>query len=517
MPTQSRTYNSLRNSAAATVIFLINFCLQFISRKIFLDYLGTEILGLNTTATNLLQFLNLAELGISSAVGFTLYKPIHDDDRRTINEIVTLQRHLYRRIALLVLGGATVLMAFFPVIFAKMQLPLWYAYGSFGVLLFSALLGYFVNYKQIVLTAAQLDYKVQLFYKSVLMVKLLTQILAVRFLADGYVWWLALEVLFAVLASWSLHRATMKACPYLEVVDKSFKQLCACYSVFTTKIKQMFFHRVGGFALQQCSPLVIYAYSSLTLVALYGNYYMVIIGILSLMNATFNSMGASIGNLVAEGNKQRIVDVFWELFSARFWIVTTLCFCAYSLIPAFIRLWIGEQYLLPTSTLSLLIAMLYIQLFRTNVGNFLDAYALTRDIWSPIIEASLNIGGSILLGYYWGLNGILLAVVASLSIMIEGWKPIFLFREGLRLPFILYIRQYATHLPVGILCFAVSLPIVGRLPLTQAAADSWMNFLLAGIVHLLLFASISMALMAMLFKSYRRFLQRLKRILGNVL
>ena len=85
MPVKSRTYNSLRNSAAATVIFLINFCLQFISRKIFLDYLGTEILGLNTTATNLLQFLNLAELGISSAVGFTLYKPIHDDDYLTIN------------------------------------------------------------------------------------------------------------------------------------------------------------------------------------------------------------------------------------------------------------------------------------------------------------------------------------------------------------------------------------------------------------------------------------------------
>lgn len=517
MPAKSRTYNSLRNSAAATVIFLINFFLQFISRKIFLDYLGTEILGLNTTATNLLQFLNLAELGISNAVGFTLYKPIHDNDRRTINEIVTLQRHLYRRIAMLVISGAVVLMAFFPLIFEKMQLPLWYAYGSFGVLLFSALLGYFVNYKQIVLTAAQLDYKVQLFYKSVLMAKLFAQILAVRFLANGYVWWLVLEALFAVLASWSLHRATVKACPYLEVVDKSFRQLCECYSVFTTKIKQMFFHKVGGFALQQCSPLVIYAYSSLTLVALYGNYYMVIIGILSLMNATFNSMGASIGNLVAEGNKQRIVDVFWELFSARFWIVTTLCFCAWSLIPAFIRLWIGDQYLLPTSTLSLLIVILYIQLFRTNVSSFLDAHALTRDIWSPLIEATINIGGSILLGYYWGLNGILIAVVASLLIMIEGWKPIFLFREGLRIPFSHYIKQYATHLPVGAFCFLLSRFIVNRLPLTHAAADSWMNFLLSGIVDLLLFASMSMVSMAILFKPYRRFLERLKRILSNVI
>ena len=98
-------------------MFLINFALQFYSRKVFLNYLGTEILGLNTTATNLLQFLNLAELGISSAVGFTLFKPIHDQNYQTINELVTLQKHLYRRIAYIVIIGAGVLMAWFPWIY----------------------------------------------------------------------------------------------------------------------------------------------------------------------------------------------------------------------------------------------------------------------------------------------------------------------------------------------------------------------------------------------------------------
>lgn len=67
----------------------------------------------------------------------------------------------------------------------------------------------------------------------------------------------------------------------------------------------MFFHKIGGFALQQCSPIIIYAYASLTLVALYGNYYMIILGIISLMAAAFNSMGAGVGNLVAEGDKEK--------------------------------------------------------------------------------------------------------------------------------------------------------------------------------------------------------------------
>ena len=98
----------------ALVFYFINLILQFFSRKIFLDYLGAEVLGLNTTATNLLQFLNLAELGIGSAIACTLYKPLLEKDTVAINEIVSLQGWLYRRIAWIVIAGSVVLMAFFP-------------------------------------------------------------------------------------------------------------------------------------------------------------------------------------------------------------------------------------------------------------------------------------------------------------------------------------------------------------------------------------------------------------------
>ena len=94
------------------------------------------------------------------------------------------------------------LMAFFPWIFAKMPLPLWYAYASFGVLLVSALLSYFVNYKQIVLSADQKEYKIQYSYKASMLVKTaLPDIGDSVFDRDGYVWWLVLEVVFAIVAS----------------------------------------------------------------------------------------------------------------------------------------------------------------------------------------------------------------------------------------------------------------------------------------------------------------------------
>ena len=138
MRQESRTVKSVLNIKVALLFYILNLILQFFSRKVFLDYLGSEVLGLNTTAQNLLGFLNLAELGIGAAVAYNLYKPLYNKDIKTINAIVTIQGWLYRRIAFIVILGACVIMCFFPFIFAKANVPLWYAYGSFIVFLFSS-------------------------------------------------------------------------------------------------------------------------------------------------------------------------------------------------------------------------------------------------------------------------------------------------------------------------------------------------------------------------------------------
>lgn len=163
---QSRTKNSIKNGSYAIGFYLVTFILKFFSRKIFLDYLGAEVLGLNTTVTNLLQFLNIAELGISAGISYTLYKPLNEGNYDSINEIITLQGKLYKRVASLIIMGSIILMFFFPIIFKKITLPLWYAYASFGVVLFSALLGYYFNYKQIILSASQQGYKITLSYQG---------------------------------------------------------------------------------------------------------------------------------------------------------------------------------------------------------------------------------------------------------------------------------------------------------------------------------------------------------------
>ncbi|WP_300854950.1 sugar transporter [uncultured Alistipes sp.] len=445
MASVSRIRQSFKNSTVALTLFAVNLILQFYSRKIFLDYLGTEILGLNTTVSNLLQFLNLAELGISSAVGFTLYKPLACDDYDTVCEVVSLQRYLYRRIAFFIVGCSAVLMCFFPWIFAKIALPLWYAYAAFTVFLISALLGYFFNYKQIVLTANQQEYKIQYSYKSIMILKVLVQIYVLRNFEGGYLCWLACEVLFAVLGAVSLSRTTAKAAPYLRKSTKGFSELKRQYADFTIKIKQLFFHKISGFVLTQTSPLIIYAYISLTEVALYDNYMIMILGVMSLTNAIFNGLDASIGNLVSTEKIERVISIFEELFSLRFFYASVLCFAIYLYASDFVSLWIGPEYLVSDSTLLIIVAILFFNIIRTSAGAFLYAYQLVYDIWAPIAEAAINLGLSLLLGYYYGLNGILAGVLISIVLIPVLWKAYFAFKKGFCRSFCIYIRTLVKH------------------------------------------------------------------------
>lgn len=502
----SRTAKSIKNSSVALVFYCIDLLLQFYSRKIFLDYLGTEVLGLNTTATNLLSFLNLAELGIGTAVGFSLYKPFYDNDTQTISEIVSLQGKLYRRIAYVVIAAATILMCFFPIIFSKMELPLWYAYASFGVLLFSSLLSYFVNYKQILLSANQKEYKIQYSYKASILAKVLVQILAIRYFNHAYIWWLILEITFAIIASAVLNRTIRKTYPLIKTSPLSFKELNAKYPTIQTKIKQVFVHKIAGFAMNQISPLLIYTFTSLTIVALYGNYMLIVYGLARLSIALFNGVIAGIGNLVVEKDKHKIMSVFEEYFSIRFILETTMCFGLVTLAQPFVQLWLGEEYLLSTTTLYLIVGIMYLYISPGTVGTYLNAFGFYSDIWSPIIEIVSTICLSLVCGFYYGLNGVLCGLLISRICIYLFWKPFFLFKIKLKYGLWAYIRSYTIHLIWGCLCAIFTYFMMKYISFDQK--NGFGIFLLYAIANILLYAILLISALYLCNCGIRLFLKR---------
>lgn len=460
MPTSERTRKSIINGRVALGYTVMTYVLNFISRTIFLIGLGSALLGLNSTLFNILQFLNIAEVGIGVAISTTLYKPFLHKDYEAINDIVSIQSWLYKRIGLWILIGGGLIMCFFPKIFHNSGIEMSYIYAAFTILIFNASLWYFFNYKQVVLSASQDEFRIKYSYQSAMVLKVVFQMIAVYYFNHKYEWWLALELVFAIVASLMLHLMIKKNAPYLKVDSHKIAILKQKYPDILKKIKQLFFHKIGGFASQQATPLILYAYTSLSMVTMYFNYQMLVLAGVTLITTVFSSMGASVGNLVAQGARGKIVKVFYELYSIQFFICTVICVCGYYISGPFIDIWIGKEYILPNDIVCLMMLLMFLNSIRTVIDAFINAYGMFGDIWSPMVEATINIGLAIILGYYYGLFGILLGIIISLVLMTAIWKPLFLFWKGFRKNFWGFIRMQLINFGCAIGALVVTLQIV---------------------------------------------------------
>lgn len=510
----SRTQKSIINISVTLGMYFINLVLQFFSRKIFLDYLGEELVGLNTTAMSLLQFLNMAELGIGSAIGATLYKPLLERQHVTISEIVTLHGMLYRRIAWLIVGASAVVMCAFPWIFDDMTLPMWYAYASYGVLLYSSLLMYFANYHTVLLSADQQEYKIMCTYRLSVILKVVAQTLCIWFLPYGYLWWLVCEVVFSTLGAVALRIVVRRTYPFLVRSARTFRELSRTYPQVITKIKQLFFHKIAGVAATQLSPIIVNAFTTLSMVALYGNYLMVFSGFVQLMLSMFMGVNSGIGNLIAEGNREAVLRFFKEFFSLRFMLNATLCFLFLTEGQNFIVVWLGSQYLLPWTSLLIIAMTLFVTVLRQTLDNYIYAFGMFRDIWAPITELILNIGLSVGFGALWGLNGILLGVFISIALIGGVWKPYFLFSQGLGASLGIYWSLFGRCMLSAVVAGAVAFGIGAA-----AAIDGTTiaGFITSTAVNGLSFLAVLVAMMLLTRTGIGAFIDRLSNIAHKIL
>ena len=453
MPEASRLKKSLLNARVNLIFYFLNLALSFFSRKIFLDALGADFMGLIGTMNNLLGFLNLAELGISTAIGYVLYKPLFEHNEPKINEIISVFGFLYRRIGFIILSVGCVLACFLPLIFPNNVFELGVVYFAFFSYLTTSLIGYFANYKQTLLGADQRNYVVTAYYQSAIIIKTLLQMTLVYYTGNYYLW-ISMELLLGITYSVILNWKVNQVYPWLRSEIKQGKLLFKKYPEVIKYTKQLFVHRIGGFVQFQTTPFLVYAFVSLKTVAYYGNYTLIIDKISIFISNLLGSTNAGVGNLIAEGNTKRILQVFWELMGIRFLIAGTISFALLQLTDAFISLWLGDEYIISRHILYLIILNSFIGYTRGATDQFIYGYGLFQDTWAPVAEVSINLIVAIVGGYFWGLPGILMGNITSLLLIIVLWKPYFLYSKGFKMPIVYYWIGYIKHLII------ISLPAI---------------------------------------------------------
>ncbi|WP_289740818.1 lipopolysaccharide biosynthesis protein [Muribaculum intestinale] len=507
---QSRTSKMLKNVKVNMVFYVVILIMSFFSRKIFLDCLGVDFIGLSGTLSNLFGFLNLAELGIGSAIAFLLYKPLFDGNQGEISDIISVMGYLYRCIGLFILFCALILSLFLPIIFpsSKTGFDYFLVYFAFYSTLISILIGYFINYKQNLLGADQKNYVITICFQGITVIKILIQMLIAWQTKSCYLW-LIIELVFGVVYSIILNQVIRKSYPWLETSAKRGKTLFKEYPQVIKKTKQCFIHKLGGFVQYQTAPFLIYEFSSLTSVALYGNYSLIVLRITSLFTNMFAGTNASVGNLIAEGDKTLIINTYWEFMALRTFIASIVCVSTYVLISPFITLWLGSEYLLSQTVVILVLVNAYIRIVRTTNDDFACGFGMFWDVWSPIAEIVINLAVAIVCGYLWGLPGVLLGGVCSLLIVICAWKPYFLFHWGFKKSFLSFLSgMFLNHVAIAIsILMLISVKsVIGLDP-----QSSWTNWLLYSAIVVLSYVPVLFVLFLLFSRGMRLFVRRLYR------
>lgn len=507
--TESRTQKSLKNAQVNLIFYFITLALSFFSRKIFLDCLGAEFIGLTGTLQNLLGFLNLADLGIGASIGYVLYKPIYDKDEKKINEIISVFGFLYRRIGLIILSAGIILSFFLPLIFKDINISLGVVYSVYYGFLTSSLIGYFINYKQTLLGADQKNYVVVGYFQTATLIKTLIQ-MAVAYYSTNYYIWIGIELAFAVLFSIILNIKIRQTYPWLEASISNGKLLYKDYDIILKKAKQMFIHVLSGMGRTQILPFLIYAYESLTVVAFYGNYTIITSKLSQLVENFLNSTGAGVGNLIAEGNKQKIMDVYWELFTIRIITGATSAFMILTLVNPFIKLWLGEEYILPIIVPVLMVVNLFMNQTRGAHEQFLYGYGLFQDTWAPLITLTLTVSIGLLGGYLWGLPGVLLGDSLSALFLFVIWKPSFLFKCGFKLPLRVFWLNYFHKIISVIICMFVSWWLLSFINLN---IDNFYYWIIYAIISFIIFEALLISVFYIQFNEMRLIITRFKNII----
>ena len=490
------------------VTYLVAIVISFFTRKVFLDTLGAEFMGLTTTVNAMLGFLNLAELGVGASIAYFLYKPIYDDDHDKINETISIMGYLYRLIGSFILAAGVVGSLFLPLVFKATSFTWSIIYLVFYGQLFCSMLGYFVNYKANTIFAAdQRQYLVNGYFQLTQFASMILQA-GLAYYTRSFALYIAVMVAFAIVNSVILNRKFRQVYPWVEASTARGKEALGHRPEIMRYVRRVFIHQIGRYVNSSAMPIIVYGYASLTMVTLYSNYTLINTKVSNLIYSALSGTEASVGNLIAEGDRRKIFDCYNELFSIKFFVVAFLSISIVHLNSDFIAVWLGREYVLPALLVGLICADFFLNLLRNTTDQFINGYGLKADIWVPICRV-LSLAVIVLAGRRWGLAGILAVPVAVQLTLTHIWKPYYLFRSGLQLPFIRYWRLMLVNALPFAVSYVLSVLVSRQMVADEGLATSWMSFLVKAMSFCIPLLAIALPLAWAMSDGFRMFGHRM--------
>ncbi len=460
---KSRTENSFRNFIYGMSSKIIYIIVGFIARTIFIYLLNKEYLGINSLFTNILTLLSITELDIGTAIIFSMYKPIAENDKEKIKLLMNVYKKIYCIIGIIVFLLGIILIPFLKYIVGstyniKENLILIYF-----LFLINATISYFFSYKRSLISANQQEY---INIKTHVYVNVTMNILQIieLYIFKNYIIYLVIQIIMTIIENLVIAYKTNKLYPFIkEKCTINFKEN-EKKEIFKNS-KSMVLYKIGFLLVDNTDNIIISSMLGIVLVGLYSNYFTLITAIATVLRTGISGITSSVGNLNAIETNSKKKEILEDLVLLCNWLYGICGIVFLCVVNDFVPIWIGKEYVLDLFTVFSIVFCFYINGIQIP-GYFyrITTNVITKKNIVPIIAILINIILSVILGNFWGLSGILLATgIARLSTTV--WNDLYnVYKQEFNTPvkniFFKIIQNFLTVVLIGVLCVFISNYIV---------------------------------------------------------
>lgn len=405
MRTKKAILNFIFDAMPQLLISLIG----FIRIKVILDVLGNDTLGIYQLFAQLLAYVSLAELGITTALAFSLYGPIFKNDHKRINALLSGSRKVFNYIFLIMLGIGIILTLNINIFIKDTVLDYNFIHVCFLLMLIGSILSYLIVPYTTLFDSEQNKYKYLRYTQCLSLIRAILEVIVI-IVFKNLLMILIMTILFVALQNIVVIYLCKKEHPWLSLNEEKD------YG-FVKKTKELIPHKVGVLVANNIDVVIISAVLGLKEVVSYTSYMYIVNTLITTFSKINPSTQSGIGNLIIENDgkkNNKLYDTFIEYNAFVFFLATLICVPLFCVMTQFISLMYGSGYTLNTITLFLFVFIVFYSIIRNNLHIYTNAAGLFKETQICVfIEIVMNLSLSLILVHYIGITGVLLATAIS--------------------------------------------------------------------------------------------------------
>lgn len=457
-----RTKNATRNIFWGLIEKVMALLLPFITRTVMIKTLGAEYLGLSSLYTSILSVLSISELGIGTAIVFSMYKPIAEDDNKVLCALLNAYRKIYHVIGTIILICGLILTPFLPQLIKGSHPADVNLYILYFIYLFDTVISYFLYaYKTALFSAYQRN---DLASKRGAVISFISNVLKIIVLLTLHNYYAYVIIIPMATILTNVANAVL--------ANKMFPGI-KCEGSISQEIKGSLKKRIIGVmsfkiynvVFASVDTIVISAFLGLTPLAIYNNYYYIQSALIGFFTIITASITAGVGNKMVTNSKDDNYEDFKNFTFANGWLCSWCAVCLLCLYQHFMKLWVGIDLVFPFSTMVLMVLYFLLPRVTSMTYTYREAAGLWwEDRFRPLIATIVNLVTNIILVRIIGMNGVIISTLICTVFINIPWGSIILFKHYFMRNSLEYFGKVIYYILITVLASVVALFICNKLP-----------------------------------------------------